>query len=271
MFRISNGLIGLLNILTTLISIPIMASALYSHFHGDTECHRSINMPVFYFGVFLFIISLIGLFGSCCRITFFMWIYLFVMFVLIVVLVAFTIFAFIITNKGAGEVVSGKGYKEYHLGDYSNWLQKRVGNPKTWAKIKSCLTEAKVCNALGVGIVSQQASAFYKQHLSPITSGCCKPPSSCGFIFLNSTYWKLPKSGAASIDPDCVTWSNGQSNLCFDCDSCKAGILANLNKNWRKVAIVNVSVLIFLVTVYSIGCCAFKNNRADNRYKGHRV
>ncbi|KAL5987534.1 hypothetical protein ACLOJK_035282 [Asimina triloba] len=82
-----------------------------------------------------------------------------------------------------------------------------------------------------------------------------KPPSSYGFIFI--------VLHGATIDLICVS--------SFNCDSCKSGILANLKKNWRKVAIVNVSTLIFLVISYSIGCCALKNNGADNRYEGHRI
>ncbi|KAF6146368.1 hypothetical protein GIB67_020462 [Kingdonia uniflora] len=74
-------------------------------------------------------------------------VYLCVMFLLIVLLFCFTIFAFVVTNKGAGEVVSERGYKEYNFGDYSNWLQKRVNGNKNWRKINSCLMDSKVCKS----------------------------------------------------------------------------------------------------------------------------
>ncbi|KAJ4969860.1 hypothetical protein NE237_002959 [Protea cynaroides] len=76
-----------------------------------------LEKPVVALGVlFLLLVSLAGLVGSCCRISFLLWLYLVVMFLLIVILVCFTIFAFVVTNKGAGEVVSERGYKEYKLG-----------------------------------------------------------------------------------------------------------------------------------------------------------
>lgn len=191
------------------------------------------------------------------------------MFVLIVLLFCFTIFAFVVTNKGAGEVVSGRGYKEYRLGDYSNWLQKRVGNGKNWRRIRSCLEDSKVCKSLSDD-ANVDFQAYIKKSLNPLQSGCCKPPTECNFTYVNATVWNTPATGTNSTNPDCATWTN--QNLCFDCQSCKAGVLDNLKKDWKKVAILNIIFLIFLIVVYSIGCCAFRNNREDNaypRWKGH--
>lgn len=94
------------------------------------------------------LVSIAGIIGSCCRVSCLLWFYLLVMFLLILLLFCFTIFAFVVTNKGAGRVVSGRGYKEYRVGDYSNWLQKRVGNEGNWRKIKSCLQDSKICQKL---------------------------------------------------------------------------------------------------------------------------
>ncbi|XP_058113306.1 tetraspanin-8-like [Magnolia sinica] len=267
MIRISNNLIGVLNILTIILSIPLFISAIYVSHHSNSQCDRFIRVPLLVLAILLFFISLCGFIGSCCRVTFFLWIYLFIMFLLILGLMGFTVFAFVITNKGAGEVISGRGYKEYRLGNYSLWLQKRVRDERNWLKIKSCLSEAKVCGSLGRGAVYEKAAEFYKMNLTPIQSGCCKPPSYCGFIYQNATFWSQPKSGVKSNEKDCLTWSNDQNRLCFECESCKAGVLANLKHDWRKVAIVNVSVLVFVIIIYSIGCCAFRNNRYDTGHK----
>jgi hypothetical protein len=67
-----------------------------------------------------------------------------------------------------GEVVSNRGYKEYRLGDYSNWLQKRVENTANWKRIRSCIIDAKVCKSLADESVNKAADAFYKENLSPI-------------------------------------------------------------------------------------------------------
>ncbi len=97
-------------------------------------------------------------------------------------------------------------------------------------------------------------------------SGCCKPPSSCGYTFINATNWQEttpPPPSASAKDPDCALWSNAPTELCFNCTSCKAGVLQDLKQDWRKVAIANIIMLVFLIATYSIGCCAFRNNRRD--------
>lgn len=93
-------------------------------------------------------------------------------------------------------------------------------------------------------------------------SGCCKPPTFCGFQYKNATFWTIPTTGLKSTDADCKLWSNEQDKLCYDCGSCKAGVLATLKAKWKAVSIFNVALLVILIIVYSIGCCALRNNRA---------
>ncbi|CAA6671035.1 unnamed protein product [Spirodela intermedia] len=221
---------------------------------------------------------LAGLVGACCGVAWLLWIYLLVMFLLIFVVFCFTVFAFVVTNKGAGEVVSGRGYKEYRLGDYSNWLQKRVNGTKNWAKISSCLHDSKVCRSMQQG--NQTIDQFIRHNLSPSrfiiphsmnslrlpptnrqpNSGCCKPPTECGFAYESPTSWRS-ENLTASSNPDCPAWSNDPALLCYGCRSCKAGVLANLKSDWKKVAVVNIVFLVVLLLVYSVGCCAFRNSR----------
>ncbi|XP_073014351.1 tetraspanin-8-like [Typha latifolia] len=266
MVRISNGLLGTLNLVILLLSVPVIGIGTWLRFHAASECEKFLQWPVIILGVFLSVVSLLGLLGSCCRMTFFLWIYLFVLFLLILGMFCFTVFAFVITNKGIGEVISGKGYKEYRLGDYSKWLQKRVGDWKTWEEIKSCMKDGKVCGGFN-GDVGLKANDFYKQNLSPIKSGCCKPPTYCGFVYQNATYWVAPKSRITPGGVDCKTWNNDQSKLCYDCDSCKAGVLATMKSKWKYVSIFNIALIVFLIIVYSIGCCAIRNNKNDSYYK----
>lgn len=93
-----------------------------------------------------------------------------------------------------------------------------------------------------------------------LQSGCCKPPAECGFVYENETLWN-PGGGLVGSNPDCTRWSNDQEQLCYQCNSCKAGVLASLKKSWRKVSVINIVVLIILVIFYVIGCAAFRNNR----------
>uniref|UniRef100_A0A5B7BXA0 Tetraspanin-8-like n=1 Tax=Davidia involucrata TaxID=16924 RepID=A0A5B7BXA0_DAVIN len=265
MFRVSNNLIGILNFVTFLLSVPILGAGIWLSRQADTECERFLEKPVIILGAFLMVVSLAGLIGACCRVSWLLWVYLVVMFLLILLLFCFTIFTFVVTNKGAGEVVSGRGYKEYRLGDYSNWLQKRVNSTKNWNKIKSCLQDSKVCQSLIDDRTSTPVEVFYQEHLTAIQSGCCKPSSDCNYTYVTPTNWNITPT--TSTNPDCSAWSNNASTLCFNCQSCKAGMLDNIKSDWKKVAIINVIFLVFLVVVYSIGCCAFRNNREDRAWK----
>nr|GMC61146.1 tetraspanin-8-like [Ipomoea batatas] len=264
MVRVSNNLLGILNILTFLISIPIIGGGIWLSRQANTECERFLDKPVIALGVFIMLLSIAGLVGACCRVTWLLWIYLFVMFLLILLLFCFTIFAFVVTNKGAGEAVSGKGYKEYRLGDYSNWLQKRVNG--NWRRIRSCIEDSKVCKSLIDQGSETPVQSFYNQHLSALQSGCCKPSDDCKFSYVSPTNW-TSTSTSSSTNSDCSHWSNEPNILCYNCESCKAGLIDNIKSDWKKVAIINIIFIVFLIIVYTVGCCAFRNNRADNSWK----
>ncbi|XXG70977.1 hypothetical protein AAC387_Pa07g0331 [Persea americana] len=122
MFHISNNLIRLLIFLTFLLSIPILAGGIWLSARSTTDCDKFLDRLIIAVSVFLMAVSLVGLACACCRFSCLLWLYLLVMFLLIVLLFCFTIFAFVVTRKGIGEIVTGRGYKEYRLGDYSSWL-----------------------------------------------------------------------------------------------------------------------------------------------------
>ncbi|CAK9329780.1 unnamed protein product [Citrullus colocynthis] len=266
MVKLSNNLVGILNFITFLLSIPIIAGGIWLSRQGTSDCEKFLDTPVIVIGVFLLLVSLAGFIGACCRVRWLLWIYLFVMFLLIVLLFVFTIFAFAVTNKGAGKVLSNRGYKEYRLGDYSNWLQNRVSNNKDWNRIRSCLVDGKVCNEFNDKFARDSVEQFYQEHLSSIQSGCCKPPDECNFNYTTPTQWTNPTNSSSFSNPDCGLWNNNPETLCFNCQSCKGGVLDNLKRNWKKVAIINIVVLVFLIIVYSIGCCAFRNSKEENHY-----
>jgi hypothetical protein len=85
---------------------------------------------------------------------------------------------------------------------------------------------------------------------------------------VNATFWAAPGSGlsaAAAGDGDCRAWSNDMQVLCFDCDACKAGVLETVKTKWKAVATVNIALLVLLVVVYTLGCCALRSN-GGSRY-----
>jgi hypothetical protein len=247
----SNILMGILNLVTLVFSLPIIAVGIWLAKQHNTVCYHFLEWPVIVIGGFILVVSLAGMLGAWCNNFKSLLVpYLIVMFVLIAFLFVFTIFAFVVTNTGGGDAVPGKGFQEYHLGNYSAWLQKQVDKASLWDKIQICVKEAKICNKLDNEYPN--STQFDAASLTPVQSGCCKPPSSCDFTFDSATNWT--GTPASSADPDCSEWNN--NNLCFNCTSCKAGVLQDIKHDWRKVAIVNIVMVALLIIIYSVGCCA---------------
>jgi len=171
MARLSHGLLGALNLVTLLLSLPVLCAGVFFLTRATTECERALQIPVVAFGCALLLLSLVGLAGACGRrdaAAPFLWVYVVFMFLIVVAVFAFTVFAFVVTNRGSGSAVSGRGYREYRLGDYAGWLQARIAEPETWRQVESCLSQARVCGGRLRGAVGQDAMEFYRQHLSPI-------------------------------------------------------------------------------------------------------
>nr|GLL43071.1 tetraspanin-3-like [Ipomoea trifida] len=265
--RSSNHLIGLMNFLTFLASIPILGGGIWlSSRANSTDCMKFLQWPLIIIGVAIMVVSLAGFAGACYRNTFLMYLYLWAMFFIIAILIGFIIFAYAVTDKGSGRPVLNRAYSEYYLQDYTGWLEERVTTQSYWSKISSCIRDSHVCGKMGRSVngIPETADMFNLRKLSPIQSGCCKPPTACGYIYGNETYW-TPGTGLIGADPDCARWSNDQEQLCYNCNSCKAGVLASLKKSWRKVSVINIVILIFLVIMYVVACAAFRHNkRMDN-------
>ncbi|XP_049397320.1 tetraspanin-8-like [Solanum stenotomum] len=262
MVRVSNFIIAYLNCVTLLVSLVAIGFSIWLNFnHSATLCQKVLQKPLLILGVCLLVVSILGLVGSLCRVSFVLWIYLFLLFLLIVGLLCFTLFAILVTNKNVSKALSGRGYKEIKSGDYTNWLQKYVVNEENWEEIKSCLVDAKFCQSIPTG----KGADFYKYRPSHIQSSCCKPPTYCGLEFHNATYWTMPKAGPAVADDDCKIWSNVQSELCFNCQSCKTSFLDHIKRDWKTCSLVNLGLLLLVLFVYGVGCCAFRNTKSKGK------
>lgn len=98
-----------------------------------------------------------------------------------------------------------------------------------------------------------------------LQSGCCKPPTACTYNVATTMMTQ---------DPDCYRWNNAPNLLCYECDSCKAGVLEDIRGNWHKLSVLTVTMLVLLIGIYSIGCCAFRNTRraeTDYPYAENRM
>lgn len=167
MARTSNMLTTILNVLTLLLGILLITGAIWTSVHpgGATLCEKTFAKPYLFTGIFLVILAVLGIVGACYKINAILYVYSAVLFIMIVGLLAFAIFALVVTNKRIGKAVSNQGYKEYKFGDYSKWLQKHVVNEKNWENIKSCLIDSRVCLAIAKAKTMEE---FYRNHLTPL-------------------------------------------------------------------------------------------------------
>ncbi|KAG6760344.1 hypothetical protein POTOM_036857 [Populus tomentosa] len=246
MYRFSNTVIGFLNLFTLLASIPIIGGGLWMA-RSSTTCEGFLQTPLLVVGFVVLIISLAGFIGACFHVAWALWVYLVVMLLLIATLMGLTIFGFVVTSQGGGVEVPGRVYKEYRLEDYSPWLRNRIKDPDYWRTIRSCILGSKTCAKLA----SWTPLDYLEKDMSPIQSGCCKPPTSCNYNMAT----------AVPQDPDCYRWNNAPTLLCYECDSCKAGVLEDVRRDWRKLSVLNIVMVVLLIGIYSTGCCAFQNTR----------
>lgn len=179
---ISNHIVGLLNFLSMLVSIPIIGAGVWLAVKHTTERLHYLQWPILAIGLLIFFISLAGLIGSCCRVTWLLFLYLAAMLLIIIALFAVTVFVFVVTSQGSGESVSGRDYQEYHLNNYAKWFQNEVTKVGQWETITASIQDAKVCQKLNC----TDSQSFYNANLSPLQSGCCKPPTACNFSYVNA-------------------------------------------------------------------------------------
>ncbi|XP_010240868.1 PREDICTED: protein TORNADO 2-like [Nelumbo nucifera] len=258
-----NNAVGAINFVAMLLSIPIIGAGIWLATETDNSCVKILQWPVIILGILMLVVALAGFIGSFWRIPWLLIFYLIVMLILIILLASLVIFIYMVTVKGSGHLAPGRVYLEYHLNDYSGWLRQRVQASFKWNRIRNCLSSTSMCSELNQRY--HFAQDFFNARISPIQSGCCKPPTECGYTFVNPTYWISPINTAA--DMDCLQWSNDQTQLCYTCDSCKAGLLANLKKEWRRADIILLITLVALIWVYLMGCCAFRNAKTEELFR----
>ncbi|CAG7890456.1 unnamed protein product [Brassica rapa] len=144
MYRFSNTVIGVINLLSLLASIPIKGTALWKARSSKT-CENFLQTPLLVIGFIILLVSLAGFIGACFNVAWALW----------VVWV----------------------YKEYRLGDYHPWLRSRVRDQEYWNSIRSCILTSKTCSK----IESWTTLDYFQRDMTSVQSGCCKPPTACTY------------------------------------------------------------------------------------------
>ncbi|MQL79764.1 hypothetical protein Taro_012209 [Colocasia esculenta] len=284
---VSNNITAVLNFAALLCSIPIIGAGIWLASKQDNECIHMVRWPVIILGVLILLVSLAGFVGAYWNHQCLLAVYLFAMAVLIVLLLVLLVFAFAVTRPDGSYAVPGRAYKEYRLAGFSSWLRDRVTSAGSWAQIRTCLSASNVCGKLGQRYLTPDQ--FFQADLTPIqasprppppialslslslehaASGCCKPPTACGYGYVNPTLWINPANPVADVD--CYAWSNDQTQLCYNCNSCKAGLLGNLRSEWRKANVALIIAAVALIWVYLIACSAFKNAQTEDLFRRYK-
>ncbi|KAJ7973717.1 tetraspanin-2-like [Quillaja saponaria] len=263
---LSNNITATLNFIAILASIPIIVAGTWLASKPDNECIHSFRWPVVILGILILLVSLTGFVGSYWNKQGLLAFYLFCMAVLITLLLILLVLSFIVTRPDGSYPVPGRGYKEYRLEGFSSWLRNHVTDSGRWGKIRTCLSESNVCIKLTQDYIT--ADQFFMSRISPLQSGCCKPPTACGYNYVNPILWMNPANQMA--DPDCYLWNNDQSQLCYNCNACKAGLLGNLRNEWRKANVILIVAVVVLIWVYVIACSAFKNAQTEDLFRRYK-
>ncbi|KAL8136564.1 hypothetical protein V2J09_002565 [Rumex salicifolius] len=252
---LSNNLTAALNFIALICSIPIIASGLWLSSQADNECVHLFRWPVVILGFLVFVVSVIGFMGAYMYKESLLALYLCCMAILIALLITLLVFALVVSRPDGSYEVPGAGFREYRLNGFSSWLKEHVVSDDYWGRIRSCLADSGFCAKLSSSFVT--ANYFFISHISPLQSGCCKPPLVCGYQYVSPTTWVNPANPTA--DPDCSAWSNDARGLCYNCSSCRAGLLGNLRDEWRKANIILIVALVVLICVYVLACSAYRN------------
>ncbi|KAJ9547903.1 hypothetical protein OSB04_020446 [Centaurea solstitialis] len=129
--------------------------------------------------------------------------------------------------------------------------------PENWGSIRACLASSSICNEMVRE--SYTAPQFFSAHISSLQSGCCKPPTVCGYQYVNPITWINPTNPMADVD--CIIWNNDPNQLCYNCDSCKAGVLGNLRKEWKEANVILIVAVLALICLYLVAFNAYKNSQ----------
>ncbi|KAM0894909.1 hypothetical protein ACQ4PT_024169 [Festuca glaucescens] len=163
-YHLSNTVVGYLNLLTLLASIPVIGAT------PATTCQSALQGPLLAVGFVAFLVSLPSFIGAHYHVSWALWLYLAAL-LLVLALLGATAFGLAVTAGGGGTQVMGRPYREYHTRDYSACLQKHVADEKYWRPAPACVASSRACRE----VAGWTPEHYMRRDLTPVQSGCCKP------------------------------------------------------------------------------------------------
>ncbi|CAH9146709.1 unnamed protein product [Cuscuta epithymum] len=254
--KVTGIIILLVGIISAFIIIFLARMRLESKIDQFPCFHISQSSQFFFLGALILAASVIGCVLFCCyKKGMIKWLLLayWVSMILLIVWVAYLVYFMykLSAIQDSGAVATSRTYSEYHLnvdgGGIPGWLLRRVTDG--WDSVAGCLGSSDKC-----AVLSQKypmAQDFFNATLTPFQSGCCKPPTPCEFQFVNATNWIAEINPRA--DADCTKWSNAQAQLCYTCDSCKAGLVATVRSAANDPFHLLLLALVLLIGVIVLG------------------
>lgn len=163
---LSNNVIGAINFVAVLLSIPVIGAGIWLATETDNSCVKILQWPVIILGILILIVALAGFIGGFWRVPWLLIFYLVAMLILIILLACLVVFIYMVTMRGSGHLEPSRAYLEYHLEDFSGWLRRRVRSSYKWERIKNCLSSTPMCAELNQSY--SMAQDFFNAHLNPL-------------------------------------------------------------------------------------------------------
>ncbi|KAK1399870.1 Tetraspanin/Peripherin [Heracleum sosnowskyi] len=237
----------ILNLAAFLLSLPIIALVVWLIFMPGYDCEYLLKMHKIYAGIIamLVVLGVLNIVAS------------FMMKkppLRMPALIIITIPAIVVLIVGIG-LVGGFKMESRSMPGSPQRLKLKVYNIDNWSRIKSCLYDKSICQGLESGTSVIKSYDYPTKNESPVQSGCCRPPASCGMEYVNATYWKRndgSEDTAKGHNSDCDTWTNQETNLCYNCNSCREGFRTTVGKKWIILGsfLISVAGLIFVVHLF---------------------
>ena len=163
---LSNNVIGAINFVAILLSIPIIEAGIWLANEPDNSCVKILQWPVIILGILILVVALAGFVGGFWRIPWLLIFYLVAMLILIILLACLVDFIYMVTSRGSNHLETSRSYLEYHLDDFSGFLRQRVRSPLKWDRIRNCISSTTMCAELNQSY--SMAQDFFNANITPI-------------------------------------------------------------------------------------------------------